>query len=110
MISEEEIYDLIYLLLLGMELLQAVFISMANDGILVWDGYKTTTGSPAVTQVIKKLSLPPKGFLLDELHDLTREPWYRRTNLTGLVLRCSTLNVRNKLWKVEININGGNIQ
>ncbi|XP_047737820.1 glutamate receptor 2 [Hyalella azteca] len=50
-----------------------------------WEAYRASAAVPAVYQYLTAVSVPP---LQEQLDVLRREPWSRRTNLTGLVMRC----------------------
>ena len=61
----------------------------------VYEGFKVTAELPSQINLVTRLTLPLNDSFHEELEPVAKEPWYRRTNLTGLTLRCSTLDVRS---------------
>ncbi|XP_047737821.1 glutamate receptor 3-like [Hyalella azteca] len=68
---------------------KVIFIKVNGSGLSAWDAYRASAAVPAVYQYLTAVSVPP---LRQQLDVLRREPWSRRTNLTGLVVRCSVLD------------------
>ncbi|KAF2368479.1 Ionotropic glutamate receptor L-glutamate and glycine-binding domain [Trinorchestia longiramus] len=56
--------------------------------ISAWEAYRAAASVPTVYERLSTISLPPRQ---EELEIMRREPWSRRTNLTGLIVRCSVL-------------------
>ncbi|KAA0196317.1 Ionotropic receptor 181 [Hyalella azteca] len=67
----------------------AKLVNVNGSGLSAWDAYRASAAVPAVYQYLTAVSVPP---LRQQLDVLRREPWSRRTNLTGLVVRCSVLD------------------
>ncbi|KAA0196320.1 Ionotropic receptor 184 [Hyalella azteca] len=65
-----------------------LFLVPEDIGFSAWEAYRASAAVPAVYQYLTAVSVPP---LREQLDVLRREPWSRRTNLTGLVVRCSIL-------------------
>ena len=93
-----------------MIIFQVVVISLSDDGIVTWDGYRTTLDSPTFVQIISNITQHLTDYPQTNLRHLAEDPWHRRTNLTGLVLRCSTLDVRivalrrDNTWRVIFHL------
>ncbi|KAA0196319.1 Ionotropic receptor 183 [Hyalella azteca] len=69
---------------------KVLFLVPEIIGLSAWETYRASAAIPAVYQYLTAVSVPP---LRQQLDVLRREPWSRRTNLTGLVVRCSVLEV-----------------
>ncbi|KAF2360351.1 hypothetical protein FHG87_008890 [Trinorchestia longiramus] len=72
-----------------LQLLSHVISFVVNgSGISAWEAYRPSPSVPAILRSLTVVDLPPSH---DQLEALTREPWSRRMNLTGLTLRCGVL-------------------
>ncbi|KAF2360354.1 Ionotropic glutamate receptor L-glutamate and glycine-binding domain [Trinorchestia longiramus] len=68
---------------------KVIFIEARASSMSAWEAFRTEPSEMAKPRYLSLVSSPP---LQEQLDVLRRKPWYRRTNLTGLTLRCSLKN------------------
>ncbi|KAF2360356.1 Ionotropic glutamate receptor L-glutamate and glycine-binding domain [Trinorchestia longiramus] len=64
---------------------KALLLVLEDSGASAWDVYRVGASAPAVSRYLSTVSVPP---LQGQIYTLRREPWFRRANLSRLLLRC----------------------
>jgi len=79
------------------------FIEVKGDIVKAWEGYKVTLDSPTrinhIATLTNEITLdePTSSWSEEGIRLMTIDPWYRRTDLTGLTLKCIALPVKKNL-------------